>query len=296
MNRILSFCREVGIPEDHTDFFANAYSALESSGGSNALNEAVRDYLADKTKKAPEVTETLAPVAAKAGVHQFTLNALFVILAFGEMRELYIGKYGEEIYRDTAGDLANKIRECIQAEGVIGITAISWYHLFLREVIFALGRLQFHIVPFPREVYEKNGNVVRKDQPIIKLHIPSSGKLTADLCFDAYRRAYRFFKSHFEGDVLPFMCTSWMLYERNLEFFPEGGNLARFMSDFDIIENDENPDHPDLWRIFGKKYTDFTELPRDTSLRAAMADYLLAGNPMGHGFGVFFHDGKNIIK
>ena len=296
MERIFSFCREVGIPEDHAAFFADAYNALLKSGGAAKLDEAVAAYLADKSKKAPEVAESLAPIASEAGVHQLTLNALFVILAFIGLRDSYVEKYGEEIYRDTAGDLVNKIRECIQVEEVIGITAISWYQLLLREVIFALGRLQFHIFPFPREIYEKNGHVIRKDEPIIKMHIPSSGKLTADLCFDAYRRAYRFFKSHFEGDVLPFMCTSWMLYERNLEFFPEGGNLARFMSDFDIIENGENPDHPDLWRIFGKKYTDFTELPRDNSLRAAMADYLLAGNPMGHGFGVFFHDGENIIK
>ena len=232
----------------------------------------------------------------EAGIHQLTLNALFVILAFIAIRKTYTEKYGEEIYRDTAGDLANKIRECIGVEDVIGITAISWYQLLLREVIFALGRLQFHIVSFPRDVYEANGNVVRRDEPIIKIHIPSSGKLTEELCFDAYRRAYRFFKHHFKSDVIPFMCTSWMLYDRNLEFFPAGGNLARFMSDFDIIENDVNPDHPDLWRIFGKKYTDFAQLPRDNSLRAAMADFLLAGNQMGHGFGIFFHDGEKIVR
>lgn len=296
MEQILSFCRDVSIPEEHAIFFANAYHALEKTGGAATLNKAVDEFFADTTKKAPDVTAELAYLAEEAGIHTFTLNALFVILAFIALRKTYTEKYGEEVYRDTAGDLANKIRECIQVEEVIGITAISWYQLLLREVIFALGRLQFHIFPFPCDVYEANGRVIHKGDPVIKMHIPSSGKLTEELCFDAYRRAYRFFKDQYNTDVVPFMCSSWMLYPRNLEFFPEGGNLARFMSDFDIIQSGENPEHPDLWRVFGKKYTDFTELPRDNSLRAAMADFLLAGNQMGYGLGVFFHDGEKIVR
>lgn len=296
MEQILSFCREVAIPKDQADFFANAYGALKNSGGADVLEDAVRGFFADKTKRAPDVVEGLAPIAEAAGIHQLTLSALFVMRGFMMIRDQYIQKYGEEIYRDTAGDLAYKINECIGAEGVVGIVSISWHHLLLREVIFMLGRLQYHIVPFPRDVYEAHGYTVRKDEPIIKLHIPSAGKLTEELCLDSYRRAYKFFKNQFKSDVIPFMCTSWMLYDRNLEIFPEGGNLARFMTDFDIIENQESPDNPDLWRIFGKKYTDLTKLPRDTRLRAAMADYLLAGNSMGHGFGVFFHDGQNIVK
>ena len=296
MEHILAFCRRIPLPEDQALFFANAYAALEKTGGAAVLNAAVRDYLGDTAKKAPDVTAGLTSIADEAGVHILTLNALFVMIGFMELRDGYVQKYGEEVYRDTVNDIANKIRECIDVEGVIGVTAISWYHLFLREVIFALGRLQFHIVSFPRDVYEKNGNVVRKNDPIIKLHIPSSGKLTEESCFDAYRRAYRFFKHHFQSDVIPFMCTSWMLYDKNLAFFPEGGNLLRFMSDYDIVENTESPENPDLWRIFGKKYTDFTQLPRDNRLRAAMADFLLAGNNMGHGFGIFFHDGEKIVK
>lgn len=260
------------------------------------LENALCDYFADKSKRAPDVVAALSDIADKAGIHILTLNALFVMRGFLMIRDEYIKKYGEEIYHATAGDLSYKINECIGTDSVIGITAISWSHLLLRETIFMLGRLQFHIVSFPLDLYEANGHTIHKNDPIIKIHIPSAGKLTEELCFDAYRRAYRFFKDQFKDDVIPFMCSSWMLYERNLEFFPEGGNLARFMTDFDIVENHELPENADLWRVFGKRYTDFSELPRDNRLRSAMADYLLAGNSMGYGIGIFFHDGKNIIK
>lgn len=296
MEQLLSFCQEASIPPEQAAFFAEAYGALQRTGGADVLEEALRTYFSTPAQRAPEAVDKIAHIADEAGIHILTLNALFVIRGFISIREAYIQKYGEEIYRATAGDLSYKINECIGTDEVIGITAISWSHLLLRETIFMLGRLQFHIVPFPYEIYEANGYTVRKDEPIIKIHIPSAGKLTEELCFDAYRRAYRFFKDQFKGDVIPFMCSSWMLYERNSEFFPEGGNLARFMTDFDIIENKETVDFPDLWRVFGKRYTDFTELPRDNRLRNAMADYLLAGNRMGYGIGFFFHDGKNIIK
>ena len=296
MEPILSFCRKIPLTEDQSQFFANAYAALHHCGKADSLKAAVQNYLADNSKKLPDVTAELSPLADAAGIHPFTLDALFVMLAFIEIHARYIEKYGEDVYRDSINDIANKIRECTKCEGVIGITAVSWYHLFLRETIFALGRLQFHVVPFHKEDCEVNGRIIKNGDPVIKLHIPSSGKLTDELCFDAYRRAYRFFKDHFEGDVIPFMCVSWMLYERNREFFPKDGNLARFMSDFNIVSNTENPENADLWRVFDKRYTDFTQLPRDNRLRAAMADYLLAGNSMGYGLGIFFHDGKEIVK
>ena len=296
MENILSFCHEIPLTEEQSQFFADAYAAICHSGNADALTAAVRDYIADTSKKLVDVTAELVPLADAANIHPYTLNAIFVMLGFMEIREGYVKKYGEEVYRDTVNDLANKIRECTKCEDVVGITAVSWYHLFLREVIFALGRLQFHIVTFPKDDCEVNGRIIKKGDPIIKLHIPSSGKLTEELCFDAYRRAYRFFKDQFDGDVLPFMCSSWMLYERNLEFFPTGGNLVRFMTDYTIIDNTENPENADLWRVFDKKYTDLTKLPRDNSLRAAMADYLLAGNSMGFGLGIFFHDGEKIVR
>ena len=296
MVNILSFCREIGYPEDRAGFFDNAYRTICAAGCEGALSTTVDNFFADKTKRATDFVATFDEIANATGVHTLTVQALFVMCAFLAMREEYTAKYGAEIFHDSAADLVCKTEECVKSNKVIGTTSISWFNVFLRCDLFSLGRLQFHIVPFRQPAYEGHGLTLREGDPVINIHIPSSGKLTEEGCFDAYRRAYRFFRHRFTGDVLPFVCSSWMLYERNLEFFPAGGNLVRFMSDFEIIANTEDAENKNLWRIYGEQPTDYTDLPRDTTLRARLADYLQAGNAMGYGFGVFAHDGEKILK
>lgn len=47
----------------------------------------------------------------------------------------------------------------------------------------------------------------------------------------------------------------------------------------------------DLWRIFGADADlPYDQLPKDTSLKKAYAEYLTAGNQVGEGFGVFVWD------
>ena len=293
---ILSFCREIGYPEDRAVFFDDAYRTVCAAGCESALSDVVRAFFAEKAKRTTDFLPALDEIAAKSGVHALTVQALFVMSAFLAMREEYTEKYGAEIFHDSAADLVCKTEECVKSNKVIGITTLSWFNVFLRCDLFSLGRLQFHIVPFRQPSYEGHGLSLREGDPVINIHIPSSGRLTEEGCFDAYRRAYRFFRHRFTGDILPFVCSSWMLYERNLEFFPAGGNLVRFMTDFEILANTEDAENKNLWRIFGEQPTDYTNLPRDTKLRAALADYLQAGNTMGYAYGVFAHDGEKILK
>lgn len=296
MANILSFCRELGYPEEQAEFFAAADRAVCSVGGDATLAAALAEFFAEKRKRTTDILPPIEGLAAKAGIHVLTLHALFVMRAFLAQREEYTEKYGEEVFLASAGDLVCKTEECIRSEGVIGITTLSWFNVFLRQELFSLGRLQFHIVPFRMESYERCGLSLRQGDPVINVHIPSSGRLPHEACLDSYRRAYRFFRDRFAGDILPFVCSSWMLYGRNLEFFPEGGNLVQFMADYDIIHEDEDPENKNLWRVFGKQFTDYSLLPRSTRLQSALADYLQAGNAMGHGYGVFAHDGEKIVR
>ena len=72
--------------------------------------------------------------------------------------------------------------------------------------------------------------------------------------------------------------------------------FSRFMDDFEVIKGRDEAVFGDKWRVFGR-YSDLpaSQLPRDTSLRAAYADRLASGLPTGEGFGVFAFDGEKII-
>ncbi len=295
MDNIPGFCQRVGFPDEHTAVFCEAERALAAAGGEQALIRAARAFLEDPKKRATDAAAELPAWAERIGVSPYTLNALFIMRVYLEGKAEYIARVGEEIFWDTAADLVCKTAECVASDGAVGTFDLPWFQYLMRGEIVALGRLQYHTVPFRMDSYEGHGLTLKKGDPVINIHIPSSGKLTEDACFDSYRRAYRYFKPKFEGDILPFVCHSWLLYKRNDEFFPEGSNLARFATDFEILDSYPDDSH-DVWRIFGKRYTDFSQLPRQTRLQSALADFLAAGNSLGHGYGFFAHNGESIVR
>lgn len=63
------------------------------------------------------------------------------------------------------------------------------------------------------------------------------------------------------------------------------------MDDFIIYDYRDDPEHSDLWRIFYSEYANEPkDLPRNTSLERAYADWLAAGNAIGGGSGFFIYD------
>ncbi|MBR5619688.1 MAG: hypothetical protein IKW76_08130, partial [Clostridia bacterium] len=80
-------------------------------------------------------------------------------------------------------------------------------------------------------------------------------------------------------------------------FLPPQSNILKFMDCFDIISSADSEVFNDKWRIFANyKDAEPADLPRDTSLRRAFADRLLAGGKTGSGWGIFFFDGEKILK
>ena len=68
------------------------------------------------------------------------------------------------------------------------------------------------------------------------------------------------------------------------------------MKDYDIVSTSFYENGSDLWRVFYKeRKKDPKELPRDTSLQRGYADWLMKGNKVGMGYGVFFFDGENCL-
>ena len=114
---------------------------------------------------------------------------------------------------------------------------------------------------------------------------------------DSYRRAYPHFKDMFPDGIVVFGCGSWLLYPRHREFLPDWMNIRKFMDDFEIVSWEEKPNFGNDWRVFGH-YTELPleQWPKDTALRKAYAEWLLAGNKAGDGFGIFLFDGEKIIR
>lgn len=290
MTEMKRLAAAIGLSNDVTTLLLAAPQALGSP-----FSLAVDHFLSTPSVTVPDVLASLADASGAASIHPYTLAASFVLAAFAKSRAEFSAEYGEEIYLDTARDLSYKITECRNRYGIVGTSSGSWYTQLLRRNILALGRLQFHTVPLYIEDYQDNNLSLKKEDLVIKIHIPSSGKLYEEDCLDAYRRAYRLFRPRFKSDIVPFVCFTWLLDPAIAEVAPSGG-LAAFASHFKIFRLQEDEKGLDLFRIFGKDVTDLDSLPTETTLQRAFADRLRAGKHLRIGYGIFAHDGQNIIK
>ena len=283
---LLSFSRSVGVSHTTVSFWLSGRTRKINSTVWDNLHPLIQEYLESESGKSVYPTEPKA-----AGSPAFVL------------REKYAERdLPETIFWDSMTDLRAKLVECRAVYGINGSFVASWFHGFFEMTRFALGRLQFEITELSREEpYTCRGRSVREDDKLIGMHIPSLGPLTVDLMLDAFKRAYNFplfSEVRVPGtDWMPFCCGSYLLYPPHYDFLPPQSNILKFMDCFDIIDYSDSEEFNDKWRIFANyKDAEPADLPRDTSLRRAFADRLLAGGKTGHGWGIFFFDGEKILK
>ena len=202
----------------------------------------------------------------------------------------------EDIYYASMRELTIWSKRCYLERGHIGIYGHDWMNNFIEPHVFRIGRLEFERMKFEKgQEYHGHGVDLKGGDPVINIHIPEDGALRHDEVLESYRRAYEFFG--LKGNS-PFVCHTWLLYPGNRDFLPEKSNIRPFMDDFEIVYRQDVQNAPDLWRVFGRRESyDPNELPRDNSLRKNLAEYLETHDRVtGYGYGVFIHNGKEIVK
>jgi len=232
---------------------------------------------------------TLADRAAQcAGVHEYTAELLLYMCLSKALRERYREKgIDEAIFWNSMLDLQYKLEECKAVKGVIGSFVAGWFEGFFNMTRFALGRLQFELVPFGHS-YEKDGKTLTPDSKVINVHIPRTGTpLLPQACEEAYAQAAAFFAKEIDGDTA-FVCESWLLYPENETILGEKSNIVRFMKRYEILHHGISKNKADLWRLFDTDEQHPDRLPTDTTARRRYAAHIKAGGKLGWGFGVFF--------
>jgi len=246
-------------------------------------NEYTTEKMEEQLKKLSEETET----------HEYTLSFYLLFISTKRLHEIYSEKgISEDIFFNTMMDLKYKLDECRALHGIWGTFVFGWFPEFYRLRRFGLGRLQYEIVTYEWEDYEKNGVSVKKGDTVYFCHIPSAGALTKELRMDSYRQASVFF-----GEKrLIVICESWILYPQQKDFLPPHSNILDFMNDFDIISSEDDEGFPDAWRVFGKDHTlSPQQWPQETSMQRAYAKRILSGKPTGNGAGIIIFDGEKIL-
>lgn len=299
---LVDFMDRFNYPDEAKSTFLRVSERLDGEKEfGDAFDSAVNGYMFPQAGDLNAALEKVTALAEKYGENKYTLHFVFLLNCAPILRERYLENgYSEELFYAAADDFRCKLLECIECKGVPGTFVADWNRGFFELDRFALGRFQFEkrTYDYDCDFVSSCGKTVKHGDTVIGFHIPSSGvPLTDEVRLDAYKKAYDFYKDEFPDGKAVFSCGSWLLYPRHREFLPERSNILRFMDDFEIVDWGEKDNFGDCWRVFGR-YADLPaeQLPRDTSLRRAFAEWLCAGNKTGSGHGFFIFDGEKIVR
>lgn len=240
------------------------------------------------------VHEPLKALCATAE-EQWAAELVFVVLC-ARMREKTLSGREHEQFLDGLSDIGCKVNECLAYKKCLGIFVLSWYHGFLKEKRLTLGRLQFEVRQQGEQERVIGDLVMRPGDRKLVCHIPSSGPLTQQACFDSYHRAWEEFPELRRNGVLPIFCHSWLFYPGYDQVFTPESNTGKFRSNFTMYETYETERFDDCWRVFSMDVPEnLSLLPRDTAMRRRFAAYIEQGGTFGTTAGVLLFDGEKLV-
>ena len=287
---LTDFFIKQGYEKDDASVLLSAYGRIKENEKASALwDQALKTYEENEGCDFKEIIRLSDLSAELTGINEYTAELLIFICLSKHLLKLYVEKGIDlSVYERTMADLKYKLNECKLVYGIVGSFVAGWFSGFFNMTRFALGRLQFEVIPFNFS-YEKNGITLSPDTKVIAVHIPRSGEpLTEESCNDAFLKAKAFFKDTVSTEPCPFVCHSWLLYPEMENLAPKGSNTYRFFKSFDVFDSVIDKSRADLWRLFDTKELNIERLPCDTSLRRAFIEHLKNGGKLGIGRGVLF--------
>lgn len=285
-----TFMESYDYPREATDTLLGAYDVLKDNGAFRVLLET---YEKDRFCDYGAMLKTCEEIAAVVGIHTYTVEFLMFMCFSRRLRETYLeAGFSEALWRQSMLDLKCKMMVCKDVKNIWGMFVAGWYDGFFRMERFGLGRMEFELLEFPLDYYEKDGKCLRKGDTVINCHIARTGEpLSPELVEDAFRQAAEFYQATFAGKPIPFFCESWLIYSKMDDLLPERSNIRSFKERFEIIHDHlyEKGDYSEMWRLYDMDFTgDLNDFPGDSTLRRNYRQFLLDGGQVGEGYGVFF--------
>lgn len=227
-----------------------------------------------------------------------SLNLLLLLSASEDLRAAYReARMPDGLFLETMSDLCCKAEECFRVHGVYGCFVSNWYDKFFSLEILKLGRLEYEISSYPWAFsYEGHGLHLTQGMPVKNLHIPSGAPLSPADCLASYQKAYDFFRKDLINGILVCVCRSWLLHKSTLTLLPAQGNTGRFIRSFQILQQEDQEEFHNGWRIFGAAHQNPpSELPEDTAMQRAFKKHLCQGGTVGSGSGILLFDGERVL-
>ncbi len=284
--------------EEHKKEIIAAIEKLIANNEANKMFEAIR-RLYNRGKNFGDFEDKIKELEEVSGIHEYTLKLIVLLSCTEKLYKRYKAEgIDTEIFFESMIDLKVKNLECVDNYGFCGTFVGGWFKGFFDMTRFKLGRFEYDVTKFEFSKYAIEGDTIKRDMYCLGMHIPSHlESLTEEVRLDSYKKAYNFFKDKFQTKYMYVLCGSWLLYPDNEKLLPKGSKTVEFLKDFDIIQYNVKYDFGDQWRVFGieHKESEPKDLPRNTSMQRAFAEWLESGNKTGSGTGLLVFDGEKVL-
>lgn len=128
--------------------------------------------------------------------------------------------------------------------------------------------------------------------PVLNTHIPGGVPMTAEACADSFRRALEFFPKYFtDKDFKGWACHSWLLDNQYEQILPEKSNIIKFQREWYLYPTSSSG--AESYRlIFGENgiKNGIKQVPRNSSMQKAVAEFIEKGGKLRSGGGFFLKD------
>ena len=126
---------------------------------------------------------------------------------------------------------------------------------------------------------------LRRGDTVLDLHIPAGGQMTWEACCESFARAVDFFdRYHANQPFAALVVGTWFMDPQLATLLPAEANTLRLQRACYLYPTPPSPGG--LWFVFLQPTEQPAVLPRDTSLRRALAAFLDRGGQW-HGGGMF---------
>ncbi|MBQ4314156.1 MAG: hypothetical protein IJC21_01805 [Lentisphaeria bacterium] len=182
--------------------------------------------------EAPERPETFPEPVEDDDLAKANLVSAFYGIEYAKQIHASLG-IPQYILENGMRDIAIWSRHELRDKGVFGIRrGFHWTNVLYRAVALRFGRLECNLTRGFRldELRDEAGNLLlKKDDPLIGLHIPADGALDIDACIDSMRKMAEFFDwykpdYHYKG----FVVDTWLVDPLLAQFLPPESNIVRF--------------------------------------------------------------------
>lgn len=130
---------------------------------------------------------------------------------------------------------------------------------------------------------------LRFGDKVLRVHIPSDGAFTKELCDASYEQAIEVVKQCYpEFDYKAICCHSWMMEKRLRQIMRRDTNITRFADRYYVFPRKSSGD--DVFTFLYHMHTRVSAeiLPEKNSMQKAVKDYLREGKHIYEKGGCFF--------